>query len=114
MLLCAGTTLLLAERSKWAEGRFLAVDLDAALERADTTARGELETIAALFSADAIVPGRLGDQNQATSVLDDLGFAPQRLTDSTTSPRRRRSTPSASPRSCATACATAWRSWPTR
>ncbi len=78
VLLCAGTTLLLAERSKWAEGRFLAVDLDAALERADTTARGELETIAALFSADAIVPGRLGDENQATSVLDDLTEASQK------------------------------------
>ena len=77
VLLCAGTTLLLAERSKWAEGRFLAVDLDAALERVDTKARGELETIAALFSADALVPGHLGGDD-ATSVLDQLTEASQR------------------------------------
>ena len=31
-----GRVVLLAERAKWAEGRFLAVDLDAALERNDT------------------------------------------------------------------------------
>jgi hypothetical protein len=49
VLLCAGSTVLLAERSKWAEGRYLAVELETALERADVTARGELETIAALF-----------------------------------------------------------------
>lgn len=72
VLLIAGTVVLLAERSKWAEGRFLAVDLDAALERVDTKARGELETIAALFSADALVPGHLGGEDQATSVLDQL------------------------------------------
>lgn len=78
VLLCAGTVLLLAERSKWAEGRFLAVDLDAALERVDTKARGELETIAALFSADALVPGRLGGDDSATSVIDQLTDASQR------------------------------------
>ncbi|HLU41734.1 MAG TPA: hypothetical protein VKZ55_05000, partial [Microthrixaceae bacterium] len=78
VLLVAGTVVLLAERSKWAEGRFLAVDVDAALERMDTRARGELETIAALFSADALVPGRLGGEEQATSVLDQLTEASQR------------------------------------
>jgi hypothetical protein len=78
VLLCAGTVVLLAERSKWAEGRFLAVDLDAALERLDTKARGELETIAALFSADALIPGRLGGDDQATSVLDQLTEASQK------------------------------------
>jgi hypothetical protein len=78
VLLCAGTVVLLAERSKWAEGRFLAVDLDAALERVDTKARGELETIAALLSADALVPGHLGGDNQATSVLDQLTEASQK------------------------------------
>lgn len=78
VLLVAGTVGLLAERSKWAEGRFLAVDLDAALERVDTKARGELETIAALFSADALVPGHLGGDDQATSVLDQLTEASQK------------------------------------
>lgn len=78
VLLVAGTVVLLAERSKWAEGRFLAVDLDAALERADTRANGELETVAALFSADALVPGVLGDDADATSVLDRLSEASQK------------------------------------
>lgn len=78
VLLVAGTVVLLAERSKWAEGRFLAVDLDAALERIDTKARGELETIAALFSADSLVPGHLGGDDQATSVLDQLTEASQK------------------------------------
>jgi len=73
VLLCGGSTLLLAERSKWAEGRFLAVELDAALERSDTKAKGELETIAALFSADALVPGHLaGEEDGATSFFDEV------------------------------------------
>lgn len=57
VLVLGGRIALLAERAKWAEGRYLAVDLDAALERNDTKARGELETIAALFSAGALLPG---------------------------------------------------------
>ena len=66
VLVAAGTVVLLGERTRWAEGRFLAVDLDSALARNDAKAKGELETIAALFSADALVP----DGGQ--SVLDDL------------------------------------------
>lgn len=73
VLLVGGSTVLLAERSKWAEGRFLAVELDAALERSDTKAKGELETIAALFSADALVPGHLaGEDDGATSFFDEV------------------------------------------
>ncbi len=72
VLVLAGTTVLLAERSKWAEGRFLAVDLDAALERADVKAKGELETIAALFSADALVPGRLSEDESAAAFFDEV------------------------------------------
>jgi hypothetical protein len=56
VLVVAGRTVLLAERARWAEGRFLAVDLDTALERNDTSPKGEIETIAALFSTDALVP----------------------------------------------------------
>jgi hypothetical protein len=72
VILCAGTILLLAERSKWAEGRFLAVDLDAALERSDTSAKGELDTIGALFSADALVPGHLDPEEAGTSFFDEV------------------------------------------
>jgi len=66
VLVVAGTVAMLAERARWAEGRFLAVDFDGALERNDTKAKGELETIAALFSADVLMP----DDGQ--SVLDEL------------------------------------------
>jgi hypothetical protein len=69
VLLLAGCVVVLADRTKWAEGRFLAVNLDLALSRADTRAKGELETVAALFSADALVP----DEGQ--SVLDALATA---------------------------------------
>ncbi len=72
VLICGGTTLLLAERAKWAQGRFLAVELDTALERADNKAKGELETIAALFSADALVPGRVGEDESAIAFFDEV------------------------------------------
>lgn len=56
VLLLGGPIVVLAERSKWAEGRYLAVDLGLAFDRNDQSAKGELETIAALFSYDALVP----------------------------------------------------------
>ena len=56
LLVTAGAWLLLAERSSWPEGRWLAIDLATALERRDIKAAGELETIAALVSVDALVP----------------------------------------------------------
>ncbi len=62
-LLLAGGVVILADRAKWGEGRFLAADLDLALSRGD---RHELETVAALFSADALVP------EEGQSVLDKL------------------------------------------
>ena len=71
VLALGGRIVLLAERAKWAEGRYLAVDLDAALERNDAKAKGELETIAALFSADALLPGG-ADGDGAQSALDEL------------------------------------------
>ncbi len=70
VLVLGGRVVLLADRAKWAEGRYLAVDLDAALERNDTKKAGELETIAALFSADALDPSADADGGQ--SVFDDL------------------------------------------
>jgi hypothetical protein len=66
VLVVAGRIVLLAERAKWSEGRFLAVDLDAALERNDIKKAGELDTIAGLFSTDVLVP----DEGQ--SVIDEL------------------------------------------
>ncbi|MGO9793906.1 MAG: restriction endonuclease subunit M [Solirubrobacteraceae bacterium] len=68
VLLVAGATLVLCARDSWPEGRYLAVDLDLALGRNDTKAQGELETIAALFSCDALVPGETGE-----AIIDELG-----------------------------------------
>lgn len=66
VVVAAGGIVLLAERGKWAEGRFLAVDLEAALERNDVRRAGEIETIAALFSGDVLV----SEDGQAP--IDDL------------------------------------------
>src|SRR5262249_46346425 len=52
---------VLADRATWAEGRYLAVSLDTAIERGDPA---ELETIAALFSADALQPPAEGGNEQ--------------------------------------------------
>ncbi|MCZ9352856.1 hypothetical protein NGM36_24315 [Streptomyces mutabilis] len=59
LLLCGGV-LVLADRQVWDEGRFLAVNLDAALERNDRKQTGELATIAALFSHEMLAPAEDG------------------------------------------------------
>ncbi|MGY2001695.1 class I SAM-dependent DNA methyltransferase [Blastococcus sp. SYSU DS1024] len=56
VVVTAGAWLLLAERGSWPEGRWLAVDLATVCDRRDTRAAGELETAAALMSADTLVP----------------------------------------------------------
>ncbi|MFF5714928.1 hypothetical protein [Streptomyces sp. NPDC012756] len=55
LLLCGGV-LVLADRNAWAEGRYLAASLDAALARNDTAKAGELSLLAALFSHDMLAP----------------------------------------------------------
>ncbi|MEU6592397.1 hypothetical protein ABZ923_24745 [Streptomyces sp. NPDC046881] len=55
LLLCGGV-LVLANRGSWAEGRYLAAGLDAALARNDTAKTGELALLAALFSHDMLAP----------------------------------------------------------
>ncbi|MEU4007152.1 hypothetical protein AB0H30_01480 [Streptomyces pseudogriseolus] len=67
MLLCGGV-LVLADRQSWNEGRYLAVNLDAALERNDRSQQGELATIAALFSLDMLRPGE-NDQSRTIDAL---------------------------------------------
>ncbi|MBY8844602.1 hypothetical protein [Streptomyces sp. SP2-10] len=59
LLLCGGVVVL-ADRQVWGEGRFLAVNLDAALERNDRKKTGELATIAALFSHEMLAPAEDG------------------------------------------------------
>ncbi|MBO3741622.1 class I SAM-dependent DNA methyltransferase [Actinoplanes flavus] len=55
LILCGGV-LVLTDRLTWGERRYLAVALDSAYARNDTRNAGELDVIAALFSADALRP----------------------------------------------------------
>ncbi|MEV4666074.1 class I SAM-dependent DNA methyltransferase [Micromonospora echinofusca] len=68
ILLLHGGVIVLADRNSWAEGRYFAVNLDAALERYDRTQTGELATIAALLSLDMLRPG----DNDTAPALDEL------------------------------------------
>jgi hypothetical protein len=67
VLLLHGGVVVLADRLTWGEGRYLAVSLDAALERADA---GELELIAALFSADALQPPAEGGEEPLAAFVN--------------------------------------------
>ncbi|MGW5778968.1 hypothetical protein [Streptomyces sp. NPDC003863] len=67
LLLCGGV-LVLADRTSWAEGRYLAASLDAALARNDTAKAGELSLLAALFSHDMLAPRPDGKGRR----IDDL------------------------------------------
>ncbi|MFH8473693.1 hypothetical protein [Streptomyces sp. NPDC018000] len=67
-LVLVGGVVVLADRTAWSEGRYLAVSLDSALERRDDRPGGELDTIAALFGADSLRVPETG----GTNPLDDL------------------------------------------
>ncbi|MET8125886.1 class I SAM-dependent DNA methyltransferase [Streptomyces sp. NPDC005065] len=70
VLLLVGGVVVLADRATWGEGRYLAVSLDAALERNDVKAGGELDTVAALFGADSLRTPEEGGENPLASLLD--------------------------------------------
>ncbi|MFD6322436.1 class I SAM-dependent DNA methyltransferase [Streptomyces sp. NPDC058442] len=70
VLLLVGGVVVLADRAAWGEGRYLAVSLDTALERNDTKAGGELDTVAALFGADSLRTPEEGGENPLASLLD--------------------------------------------
>ena len=75
VLVTAGAWVLLAERGRWPEGRWLAVDLATALERRDTKACGELETIAALISGDSLLPADDGTTPLLTLLEESVKHA---------------------------------------
>ncbi|EHR63455.1 Eco57I restriction-modification methylase domain-containing protein [Saccharomonospora cyanea] len=60
VLVLAGGWLVLSDVERWAEGRYLAFDLDTALSRGDDKAAGELAWIAGLVSADVLLPSEDG------------------------------------------------------
>jgi hypothetical protein len=66
VLILAGGVVILADRATWGEGRYLAVSLDVALDRNDAK---ELETIAALFSADALLPPEEGGSEPLAELI---------------------------------------------
>ncbi|WP_351234623.1 class I SAM-dependent DNA methyltransferase [Streptomyces sp. NPDC002133] len=70
VLLLVGGVVVLADRAAWGEGRYLAVSLDAALERHDTKAGGELDTVAALFGADSLRTPEEGGENPLAELVD--------------------------------------------
>ncbi|MBJ6642675.1 class I SAM-dependent DNA methyltransferase [Streptomyces sp. BSE7-9] len=70
VLLLVGGVVVLADRAVWGEGRYLAVSLDACLERNDTKTGGELDTVAALFGADSLRTPEEGGENPLATLVD--------------------------------------------
>lgn len=66
----AGQWLLLAESERWAEGRYLAVDLLVVAERRDEKRGGEIDRAAAMLGSQALMPDADGNV-WWTSVLED-------------------------------------------
>ncbi|MBX6390389.1 MAG: class I SAM-dependent DNA methyltransferase, partial [Frankia sp.] len=60
VLVQAGRWMLLAERSRWPEGRWLAVDLGVVVDRRDARRAGELEHVAAMLGPDLLLPAEDG------------------------------------------------------
>ncbi len=61
VLVLAGRWILLAERERWAEGRYLAVDIQLVCERNDTRRGGEIDRMLACLAAESIAPDADGD-----------------------------------------------------
>ncbi|MFD1811785.1 DNA methyltransferase [Rhodococcus gannanensis] len=66
----AGQWLLLAEAERWAEGRYLAVDLLVVAERRHEAKGGEIDRVAAMFGQQALLPAADGNV-WWTGVLED-------------------------------------------
>ncbi|MFZ2528249.1 MAG: DNA methyltransferase, partial [Rhodococcus sp. (in: high G+C Gram-positive bacteria)] len=66
----AGQWLLLAESERWAEGRYLAVDLLVVAERRHEAKGGEIDRVAAMFGRQALLPDADGNL-WWTRVLED-------------------------------------------
>lgn len=59
-LVLAGRWALLAERERWAEGRYLAVDLQLVCERNDVTRGGEIDRALTCLGAESLAPNADG------------------------------------------------------
>lgn len=56
IVISGGRWLLLTERERWAEGRYLAADLLLACERNDTKRGGEIDRVLAIFGRESLLP----------------------------------------------------------
>lgn len=78
-LVLAGPHLLVAERERWPEGRYLAVDLRLVFERAETKVGGELDRALTCISEESLAPNDEGDiwwtQTLAESVKHTVGVS---------------------------------------
>lgn len=70
VLVQAGRWALLAERTRWPEGRWLAVDLSLVGERRDIRSGGEIDHVAALLGGDTLLPSADGS-TLWTAILDE-------------------------------------------
>ncbi|ERG63196.1 hypothetical protein L332_01835 [Agrococcus pavilionensis RW1] len=59
-LVLAGAWVLVAEQERWAEGRYLAVDVQAVLARNDTRRTGEIDRLIASIDAGSLLPSPEG------------------------------------------------------
>ena len=60
-LVLAGGRLLVAERERWPEGRYLTIDLQLVLERNDDRKGGELDRALTCVAAESLAPNAEGD-----------------------------------------------------
>ena len=60
-LVLAGPHVLVAERERWPEGRYLAVDLQLVSERNDDKKGGEVDRALTCLAADSLAPDAQGD-----------------------------------------------------
>lgn len=82
-LVLSGGLALVAEKTRWAEGRYLAVDVQLVLDRADASAvkkrGGEFDRLVATISAESLLPGLDGsvwwEQTLEDSVKHTVGVS---------------------------------------
>lgn len=68
----SGTWALLAERDRWPEGRYLAVDLQLVLDRNDTKRAGEFDRAVSILSAETVLPDAGGATWWADTLEDSV------------------------------------------
>lgn len=71
-LVLAGRWVLLAEQARWAEGRYLAVDLQLVCERNDARVGGEIDRALTCVAADSLAPDADGDIWWAATLAESV------------------------------------------